>query len=424
MRFVVAVILTLLSGHSLLSQPEYHSPCAQIDTFHSLCQFACTLCDIDDFSKWTEDDVWQGSGGVTIPVSECGPSGGGGRDIFSFIAMSSELTLRVTVPECMHEDGPQAIERDFSVEGFYSANNRCFDGNNLSLNYNFISIFSCRDEDFIIQAGQSKLFTSTIPLIVGGVYYLQLGTSGSTECLYEIEVVEGSTEIPTLNPPGLNNTGPVCVGETVRYESQDTVPITQYAITLNGDTITREYATNITWTESGVYELCLHQRNPCDVQLPECYEIIVLDLPPVDTTVYLCPSTCQTVFDSTLCESGIYIYDYINMNGCRASASVEVVNYRNDTTLLFAQVCQGDTLFYQERSFFTTGRYDWLSSNIHGCDSLVYLDVEVAFCPLEIESTYQDILCYGDTDGQITVSIQSGLSPFDYTFRQLVVCQA
>lgn len=408
----------MLFSPLISAQEQYHSPCTQIDTFHSLCQFACTLCDIDGFSKWTEQYVWGESGGVTIPVGGCGPDGGGGKDLFSFVALSSELTIKITLPECVNVNGPQAIERDFSVEGFYSTTDACLD--ELSgFNFDIVSIFPCSDDDFIIQVGESKEFASNVPLTIGGTYYLQLGTSGATQCLYEIEVIEGSTAVPVLNPPRLSNIGPVCAGETVSYKAQDTLPLTQYAITLNGDTLSTQYSTEISWLQPGNFELCLYQRNPCDVQDPMCYQITVFDPPAIDTTVFLCPDSCLNILDSTLCAAGNYAYAFIDANGCQSIANVQVIPYSNDTTVLFAQVCEGDTLYYQGDTYFATGSYNRILSNRNGCDSLVSLDIIVDFCPLDIESDHQNILCHGDDNGQVTVSIQSGLSPYNYVFRQL-----
>lgn len=376
----------------------------------SSCDKTCLLCDIDGLSRAVKKDE-------LITWGKIGCSTGVG-DAFAFVAMSNFLKVEVTISRCESVVGKTPIPAAFVI---YEDFGTCADtiyGADLQPLTDCSGTGEIGDPQ-IISPNSSKVFTTNRNLVIGQIYYFEVGIVDSTDCDYSIKVLEGSTAVPQLTSFSLDNIYTPCQGETVDYTVLNPEPITDYIYTLNGDTISTEAFAQVTYDIPGTYELCIGGRNPCSEASPNCYTIIV-DAPAItDTTLTICPSQCFTTPDTTFCGEGMYVLDLVDRNGCDSIVNLTLVNGLPDVTDLMATICSGDTLRYLDVRYFTSGTYSWVLPNGAGCDSLINLEILVAACPLEGKVYGTDVLCFDGNDGSIRFELSSGSPPYRYDFRRL-----
>jgi len=239
-------------------------------------------------------------------------------------------------------------------------------------------------------------------------------------CPYTFRVLEGSTAIPELTDVPLREApADECLGAQRTYRVAEPSVINQYYFTVNGDTLSLADSVIVAWDTVGTYELCVGADNICSELVERCYPVTVTDPAAVDTTVYLCPDDCYLLGDgSSVCAPGDYVVTEIRAN-CPIEVRTEVIGLLPDTTRLFARICSGDTLHYNNDIYAEAGTYRFELSNQRGCDSLVLLDVVVTTCPLTAEIAGTDIRCYGEEDAGFTFTVLSGQPPFSYVYQRL-----
>lgn len=389
------------------------------DILVTSCRNACLLCDLDGY-------VYENDAGLIAAVYLRDSCREGLGNLMAFVAATAFLTLEIMISDCYARDSLSGGELEnwtwFTVmeaTGPFCLPDGGFDG--------FARpVFPCSLDNqqtngiHRLEEGQAKVFSNTVPLNVGQVYYIKIGGTAGVSCINSIRVLEGSTAIPELTFLALDNTSPTCVGNTETYRVLDPPVATSFAFTVGGDTLSTTDSLEITWTVPGEYELCISGKNPCSEPIMNCYNISVSELPPTDTTVYLCPGACYDLSPNRqICSAGTYEQILQDDAGCLFTRITHVLNALPDTTRLFATICSGDTLNYRGRAYFIPGSYSFLYANVSGCDSTVFLEVFLRACPLGGSIRGQDIICHGSSDGQLSFRVNSGAPPFDYSYRRL-----
>lgn len=407
-------VICLLFWYSASLWGQVISVCDPETAPASVCTEACLLCDLDGLSRTLNKDNTLATG-----VLECRTGVG---DLYAFVAMSTDIKIEVNVQDC-NSVSRQDISY-LSFFGYRDPDGTCLDeefGETLS------SIFPCDDENVTagvqwIAPNSQKEFENIDPLTIGQIYYVAFGVEETSDCSYSVQILEGDTKVPELTDIfTLSPTNLPCLGETIVYEVQDTIPITQYLFTLNGDTISTTDTASVTFDTPGMYELCISGRNYCTESPQNCYSIPISSTAITTVTDFLCPETCYELSpDSVVCQPGTYPITFSDQNGCDSTVMYEILAAQVDTTLLAANLCLGDTLSFAGRTYFTSGNFEIRLTNQFGCDSILSLQVNVANCPLSGSITDHDLSCFGaGAEGSFSFTVVDGTPPFSYTYARL-----
>ena len=153
-------------------------------------------------------------------------------------------------------------------------------------------------------------------------------------------------------------------------------------LTVNPTVYTEEHITacdSYTWngetyTQGGEYVYTTTATNGCD-------SIVTLHLT-INQTKYA--EEAITACDSytwngeTYTESGDYVYTTVASNGCDSIVTLHLtINHSEIAALEYITICYGETYTWHGQTYAETGSYDVTLQSIHGCDSIVTLNLTV-----------------------------------------------
>ena len=115
---------------------------------------------------------------------------------------------------------------------------------------------------------------------------------------------------------------------------------------------------------------------------------------PLTTVFNVAACDSYTWNDVTYTQSGIYTYDYIDVNGCTGTDTLYLtVNYSTDSTL-YVSVLENDLPFnFNGTSYLLSGVYTQTLTNLMGCDSVLTINLTVY---PNVTSTVDSIVCVAD----------------------------
>ena len=178
-------------------------------------------------------------------------------------------------------------------------------------------------------------------------------------------------------------------------------PETQLSITIC-DSESYE-AGNESFSQTGLYEITLSSADGCD-------STVLLDLSVLPNA--------ESYFDEKICEGETYMagnemftqtgqYKIIlpATNGCDSTIYLDLEVLTHFQTAISAKICEGEIYTLGGEAFDQTGQYEVTFMSSSGCDSVVSLDLEVLDF---LETNLTESICYGET-------IQVGNEVFDQT---------
>ncbi|MCB9285484.1 MAG: gliding motility-associated C-terminal domain-containing protein [Lewinellaceae bacterium] len=125
-----------------------------------------------------------------------------------------------------------------------------------------------------------------------------------------------------------------------------------------------------------------------------CVEIQIVPPPaPVFLSETICADEFFQVGDSLLNEPGQYTLVLQNAFQCDSVVNLDLTVLAPDSVFLIETVCFGGTFPVGDSLYAASGNYTTLLENMHGCDSLVFLDLTVLD---EIETFLVDTICQGE----------------------------
>ncbi len=226
---------------------------------------------------------------------------------------------------------------------------------------------------FLWSTGQS---TSSISGLSTGMYTVVVEDSNNCSIIDSIFIEEFS--IPVIEIDGQNPSGcGTFDGELSSYIYGGQVP---YDITWNTGASTE----NIYNLDSGLYELSVIDANGC--QVVEQYELIS-PLNPLVEVVGVNPSTCQDSNGIAIAHvsGGSGIYSFLWNNGGE------------------------DSLI----SGLSSGIYSVIVTDNLGCTATELININSSETPV-LSISKENVTCYGLSNGQISVSANGGLQPYNY----------
>lgn len=167
-----------------------------------------------------------------------------------------------------------------------------------------------------------------------------------------------------------------------------------------------------TYTTSGNYTENYTSNSGCDSIVN--YNITIEAFISTNLNASICADDVYVFGTSTLNESGLYTEVFQNINGCDSTVYLTLEVLPNFNTYVDASICNGDFYNFGDDNYFTSGTYIQYYPASNGCDSLVHLNLVVE---PSYESSYSEIICEGesvtignqvfDTNGEHTAILQT-----------------
>lgn len=126
--------------------------------------------------------------------------------------------------------------------------------------------------------------------------------------------------------------------------------------------------------------------------------------------VSVCPNQPYTWHGTTYTTAGVYEYNTTTAQGCEETDYLHLDYYPTyDETSVYAAICQGETYYYYGNDYTETGQYPITLQTIHGCDSIVRLNLtvwpeneltenRVSVCPELLPYVFYGENYYGNVD--------------------------
>lgn len=224
------------------------------------CETACIVCDIDGFNG-----SHLGSDGGVLPDGFCTNTVHNARWI-AFQAGSENLRIEVTALDCR-------LNNDSGLEmGIYKEDN-CS---------NFQLVSECFGAGDAIRPDETKIFTTTEPLVIGQHYYIAMDGARGDNCDWLFSVLEGSTAIPEItNTPEIS--GPSVFGCN-SPEQRFSIPSLRGAVfydwILDGIPQSSQSSfIDLTDFVVGEHEICVTPRNVCTDGDQVCFTFEIVNSP-------------------------------------------------------------------------------------------------------------------------------------------------
>ena len=145
-----------------------------------------------------------------------------------------------------------------------------------------------------------------------------------------------------------------------------------------------------TYTDTGYYHQLLKTPLGCDSALT----IVIDRSDTLRETIYrdMCWGTSLVINAETYYDTGWYRQHLNNLDGCDSILTIHIRYADTLRDTIHPIICAGDTFVHNNVKYFRTGLYNqyWLS--IHGCDSLIYIDLTVRDT---LFGTTYDTICAG-----------------------------
>lgn len=208
----------------------------------------------------------------------------------------------------------------------------------------------------------------------------------------------------------------ICAGETLEYEGEKLTEAGEYGFVLTAEngcdstvTLTLHVlpspATSLSATicagdiyefngaeldESGTYVRVLEAENGCDSTVT--LTLTVLPVPQTEIQVTLCEGATFEYEDESLDAEGNYPFTFTAENGCDSIVTIVVTVLPNSSTEIHASICAGEAYEIDGDELTETGEYEYVLVSENGCDSTVFLILEV----LPVQTTHEEaVICDG-----------------------------
>lgn len=362
--------------------------CTNPPAMTSFCNQACIICDIDGFTGRNNSTVTGQAppGFCTSQVHH--------MQWIGFIAGTTDLTLEVTVSNCVRNQGLEI--------GLYESLD-CI---------NFRQVSEC---DTDVRPGQTRVFRNTVPLVIGQYYYFVMDGSANDVCNWTIRVLEGTTKVAPLTiAPEIIVDDVVCQDYDFTLQTPGLVGATFYSWSIDGVPLKTGKEVIHKLNKPGEYKVCLDATNVCDQAPQSCKTIKVLETKKNTIIQEVCYGECFTLLGIKYCETGNYDIILTASNGCDSILTFDLSIKDKVTAYTKINICEGDTISIGDGVLFSQGNHEVKIKNQEGCDIAMTVEVTTIVC--NIQGTYEatPVKCNGENTGTIRFRVDAGTPPFTY----------
>ncbi|HRH99727.1 MAG TPA: gliding motility-associated C-terminal domain-containing protein [Saprospiraceae bacterium] len=440
MKNIFCLILLVSIFGQIEAQPMI---CGTPASMTPTCLEACLICDIDGFTGMNGNP---GTG--QLPPGFCTTVKHNAQWI-AFMAGSEDLVMELYVFDCKDGNGLEV--------GIYESPD--------CVNYSLIS--NCNGDAL---ENSTTVLTMKKKLVIGQYYYFVMDGNRGDVCKYRIKVTKGSTKIWPIDSSGvIRGPGQVCEGKPASFKADTVIAAIFYRWTIDGSQVsTKQEYTMQNPTKD--FTICVQAANVCDDAPPVCRLIKVLPSKRTSTQQVICKEDCFMFKDTLICDTGTYSRTLLDQNGCDSIVTLSLSNYPTGYSRDTFHICNGRQIKIGNETYTKEGFYQQIQKTIHGCDSLVEIQIVISqnssqdfsfqFCEGDSiqlgASTYtkagiyqqqlttqygcdsiinltlstiqcnittnavtRSVKCYGDSTGQITFFVSQGTPSFTYQIQQI-----
>jgi hypothetical protein len=123
-------------------------------------------------------------------------------------------------------------------------------------------------------------------------------------------------------------------------------------------------------------------------------DLTVHPVPVTEITASICEGESYYAGDSVFTESGHYTVVMSSMHGCDSLVHIDLTVHPVPVTEISASICEGESYYAGDSVFTESGHYTVVMSSMHGCDSLVHVNLLV---DTALVYYVYDTICPGDT---------------------------
>ncbi|WP_245557498.1 T9SS type B sorting domain-containing protein [Neolewinella persica] len=285
----------------------------------------------------------------------------------------------------------------------------------------FVPVSGCNTD---VAPNTTVPFSNTVPLVVGQHYYLIMDGSGGDVCDWVFKVVEGSTAVGQLTTSGtLSNIPETCPGLPTHFEAANTeagAALFHWEVDGQRQRTTNQPEVDLSFPSDGNFEVCVVAANVCDEAPASCTTINVRtpNVFRLDTTI--CQDQFITVADTILRTSGAYDFVVVLPNGCDSMIFVALEVLPQARESIDVNLCVGDEFFIGDTPYSTTGVFQDTIMTVAACDSIVTLDLFMIECEIRGATRFLPPRCRGEATGQLIFSVENGTPPFSYDWSNIL----
>jgi len=144
-------------------------------------------------------------------------------------------------------------------------------------------------------------------------------------------------------------------------------------------------------TTSGTYKATQTGSNGCDSTA--VLQLVVLPVTTTNVSATICATETYLFNGDTLSTSGIYTDMLTGSNGCDSIAVLTLTVLPAQSSTLAATICDGETYTYENDTLTASGTYEFVLSDVNGCDSTVTLEFSVL---PRAQGAFAAIVCNGE----------------------------
>lgn len=271
-----------------------------------------------------------------------------------------------------------------------------------------------------IPPGTAGVFTNTQPLVIGQYYYFVMDGNANDVCSYTIRVTNGSTKVPPLVPAGdIQGPTEVCQGDSTSYSIPAISGATFYQWRIDGKLAGAGKTANLAFPEAGMHQLCVSAFNVCDTIEVACIPIQVHERKTTERMETLCENDCLELADTLICDPGKYVLRRQTSHGCDSIVYINVEPITTVSAALRAAICVSDSILVGDSWYRAPGSYVEVQPAASGCDSLIQLTLQGIICEIKGTASGVPVRCHGGRSGALLFSVLDGTPPFNYTWERL-----
>jgi len=296
-----------------------------------------------------------------------------------------------------------------------------------SLEVGFFESLDCETFDPItecdtdIDPNTTRVFKTIRPLTIGQHYYLVIDGSNGTNCSWTFNVTEGSTTVSNIDDSGeISFPERICLSNPTIFETSGAVGAAFYTWTINGVIQSDEtQEIELEFQNEGSYEICVTAENACNAGPQNCTVFFVDE--PEDTFFEerVCESECFELNGEEYCETGSYIQTINLIEGCDSLIYIDVEILPQAITDVDLWICNGESYFIGDIPYGETGSYSQTILSSLECDSLVNLELLAIECEIIGSTSEIPVICKGDASGTLIFSVDQGEPPLTFTYTNI-----
>jgi PKD repeat protein len=291
-----------------------------------------------------------------------------------------------------------------------------------------LTVLPVSNENIAVEICEGEVYNFNGQMLdTSGIYSDTLVASNSCDSILTLELTVNEIDTTFLNEN-------ICEGEVYLFNNQALDQSGTYIAVLNAstgcDSIVNLELTVLPGEETssmaeicegeiyvfqgqdleiaGTYSDTLQAANGCDSIL--VLELTVLPLSQTNLSAQICEGESYFFNGVNLTIDGTYLDTLSAANGCDSIVTLELMVLPELSTTINAEICEGETFLFDNQMLEEAGTYFDTLQSIAGCDSISVLNLEVL---MPVQTSIAASICFGTTYDFNGVELDASGTYFD-----------